>query len=824
MRQVSSSGEVRPGSRLFWVLIGTGVMLLTLLMMPLAGTADAAKKPPRVTIRTTQYGIPRILADNPYGLGYGYGWAIASQQICTLADTYTTVRGERSKYFGADADAPNGISNLDSDFFWKRVRKEGTVRKMANLKPPNGPVPDVKQAVKGYVAGYNAYLKKTGVKKLPDPTCRGKAWVKPITVMDAYHRFYQLLGYGSTDPSMDGIAEAQPPAPILMKAGEGEGGQQAPAVDPDDVTAEDFSPDFGSFTGSLGSNAVGLGKNAVKGGKGLLLGNPHFPWHGPQRFFESQLTIPGRLNVSGASLLGVPIILIGHTRNMAWSHTVSTARRFIAYKETLDPTDPTRYIVDGQSKPMKATTVTVTDSEGNQHDRTLYSTEHGYMTDSLQGNKLFPWTPVSAYSLYDVNTGNFRMINHFYKVNQAQSTPQVLKILKKYQGIPWVNTIVSDSKGRALYADIGAVPNASDERVAQCNTPGLGTIAWSSFRVPVFDGSKSSCDMSKKVPGAAGPGILPAKDMPYEMRSDYVENSNDSYWFANVHKTLDGFGKIIGDEDIAQTERTRLGHKMVNEQLAGGGKFTLASLKKMEFNDRVESAELLLKPVIDYCAANPTMLGTSGSVDASGACNALKGWDGRNNLDSKGGLFFQRFIGRLFSSSTVPVYANAFQVSDPIGTPNGLNTLNPALPISFADTVSEFSSQGIPFDATRRNYQTVTRAGVKIPLHGGDYEPYGSFNTIWGPWVPGKGITEVSDGSSFIQAVHLTGAKCPQASMILTYSQSENPKSKHYADQTKLFSKKGWVTDRFCPKQQRRSPGLKVKRFGGGARAERRGF
>ena len=45
----------------------------------------------------------------------------------------------------------------------------------------------------------------------------------------------------------------------------------------------------------------------------MVLGNPHFPWDGSERFFESQLTIPGKFNVSGASLFGVPIVLIGHT-------------------------------------------------------------------------------------------------------------------------------------------------------------------------------------------------------------------------------------------------------------------------------------------------------------------------------------------------------------------------------------------------------------------------------------------------------------------------------------------------------------------------------
>ncbi len=813
MRQVSSSGIARP----FALLTALVLMLLALIAAPLASQAQAAKKPPRVTIRTTEYGIPRILADKPYGLGYGYGWAIASQQLCTLADTYTTVRGERSLHFGAATEAPNGISNLDSDFFWKRVRKEGTVQKMMKLKPPNGPLPIVKDVVRGYVAGYNAYLRKTGVKKLPDPRCRGEAWVKPITVLDAYMRFYQLLGYGSTDPSMDGIAQAQPPLTELLKAGSDPAGP-----DVSNVTAEDFGSDFGNFTGGLGSNAVALGRNAVQGGKGLLLGNPHFPWHGAQRFFESQLTIPGKLNVSGASLLGVPVVLIGHTRNMAWSHTVSTARRFIIFQETLDPEDPTRYIVDGQSKPIKKTTVSVTDDQGIRRQRTLYSTEHGYITNSVQGTPLFAWSPTTAYSLFDANTGNFRMINHFYEMNRAQSTPEVLKILRKYQGIPWVNTIASDSKGRALYADIGAVPNASDERIAECNT-GIGAIAWPSFRLPVFDGSDPGCDMSRKVAGAAGPGLLPATKMPYLMRSDYVENSNDSYWLSNVDQPLEGYDRIIGEERIAQSERTRLAHKMINEKL-DGGRFTLSSLKAMLYNNRVESAELLLGQVIDYCNNNPVVVGANGAQNTAAACDALESWDSRNNLDSTGGLFFQRFANRLYFGDAGPVYSNPFDFNDPVGTPSGLNTSNPDLPVALADTISEFTSQGIPFGATRREFQTVTRQGRKIPIPAGDYEPYGSFNPVYGPWVPGEGITEVSDGSSFIQAVQLTGAKCPKASMILTYSQSENPRSKHYADQTRLYSKKGWAVDRFCPHQQKRSPGLKVKRFGGGAKAERRGF
>ena len=792
--------------------VAAALAALALLGAALA-PAPAEGKAPRVTIRTTEYGIPRILADSWRGVGYGYGFAIAREQLCTLADTYVTVRGERSRFFGGAAESPDGYTNLQSDFFWKRVRAEGTVEKLLAKRPPNGPKPQIKQAMKGYVAGYNTYLKRTGRAKLPDPRCRGKAWVRPITVADAFHRFYQLLALASSQPSMDGIVEAQPP----LSGASADAGSDDPAAG---ASAEDFEG-MGPFVGGLGSNAVGLGSAGTASGRGLLLGNPHFPWHGSERFFQSQITIPGKVNVSGASLIGVPLELIGHTRNLAWSHTVSTARRFIVYQEKLVPGQPTKYIVDGQQKEMKATTVTVKDKDGPDQTRTLYSTEHGMMVNSIQGTPLFDWTALRGYSLYDVNAQNFRMLNHFFDVNRAQSTPALLKILKRYQGIPWVNTIASDSRGRALYADIGAVPNATDERVAECNT-GVGAISWPSARLAVFDGSRGECGMTAKEPGAAAPGILPATKQPYTQRRDYVENSNDSYWLSNVERPLEGFDRIIGEERIPQTERTRLGHKMVNEVL-GSGKFTLAKLKAMEFNDRVGSAEILVDPLVAYCRTSPNMMGSSGAVDVAAACDVLAGWDKRNTIESRGALLFQKFVEQAFAS-TGPVYADPFLYTDPIGTPSGLNTANPDVARAFADAVTDLTTQGIPLDARLGDHQYVVRNGKRIPIHGGEFEPYGAFNAVTGPWVDGKGIPEIVHGSSFIIAADLRGKRCPRVSTILTYSQSENPRSKHHADQTRLFSKKRWVTDRFCPGQQRKSPGLKVKRFGGGAKAARRGW
>ncbi len=92
-----------------------------------------------------------------------------------------------------------------------------------------------------------------------------------------------------------------------------------------------------------------------KNGRGLVLGNPHFPWDGSERLYQAHLQIPGKLDVAGGSLYGVPLVLIGHTKGLAWSHTVATAWRFTPFALTLAPGDPHSYIVDGQVKKMEAT-------------------------------------------------------------------------------------------------------------------------------------------------------------------------------------------------------------------------------------------------------------------------------------------------------------------------------------------------------------------------------------------------------------------------------------------------------------------------------------
>jgi len=354
-----------------WV---TGVVVALLASAILAAQASAD---PSAVIRRTEYGIPHILANDWEGAGYGYGYAIAQDNICVLADTYLTVRAQRSRYFPPDQtyeSRGNGgvFKNIDSDFFFQRALDTKVVPKLIAQQPPIGPTDDVRAAVKGYVEGYNRYLADTGVDNIPDPTCRGKPWVTPITELDAYMRFWQLGILASQGVAIDGIAQAAPPTPAVPGQT-----QSTPSPSARDAMLEQIPEKLHS----IGSNAVALGKQFTDNGSGMLLANPHFPWFGPERFYQAQMTIPGKLNVTGGSLFGVPAVLIGHTDHMAWSHTVSTAFRFTPFELKLVPGSPTTYLYDGQPHQMTADKVTVqvrqSDGSLKPQTRTLYSSLQG---------------------------------------------------------------------------------------------------------------------------------------------------------------------------------------------------------------------------------------------------------------------------------------------------------------------------------------------------------------------------------------------------------------------------------------------------------------
>lgn len=742
-------------------------------------------------IRRTTMGVPHIKASDWGGLGYGYGYAQAQDNLCTMADSFLTYRGERSKFFGADALAVYNSTiarprNIDSDFFHRHLITQDVLDAMVAQQGDS-----LRKLTAGFVAGYNRYVRDNQASGKAHAACRGEAWVRPITEQDLLRRMYVANLAAGYSNFVAAIANAVAPAATAAKAG-----QDMQVPDPASITAPPLQ--VGGSAG-IGSNMYGFGTAGTGDASPVLFGNPHWYWKGPDRFYQAQLTIPGALNVSGASFLGLPMVQIGFNDNVAWSHTVSTARRFGFFQLTLAPNDPTSYLLDGQAVKMKANPITVEVRQASGAtatvSRTLYKTEYGPMVNLASMNPALGWSTASAFAMRDINGENFRSLRNWLRWNQAKSLDEFTQIQKEEAAIPWVNTVaVGRGAARAWYADIGTVPNAPPDLLAACTTPIGKAMAAALPEVPILDGARSACHWRTDA-DSVQKGAIGVARMPSLLRDDYVGNMNDSYWLANASAPLTGFPSIFGAAGTAaQSLRTRLGHTMALERLAGtdgypGNKATSEIVRQMVLNSRVFSAERFKDQALDLVCATP-----SATQDVVAACATLRAWDNRGGTGARGSHVWDEFWTRV-QVPAAQLFAVPFDPADPLNTPRDLQPgAADALRQAFGAAVQAVQASGFALDAPRGDVLFSARGGVRTALYGGcGGVGYFTINCSENPI--GKGGYSMDGqphGNSYMQVVNFPAGGV-QAYTFLTFSLSDDPGSAHYADYTQAYGAQQWL-------------------------------
>jgi acyl-homoserine-lactone acylase len=178
---------------------------------------------------------------------------------------------------------------------------------------------------------------------------------------------------------------------------------------------------------------------------------------------------------------------------------------------------------------------------------------------------------------------------------------------------------------------------------------------------------------------------------------------------------------------------------MIAERVAGTdhlgpAKFTISTLQRMWESDRSRLAELVLAPLVSDCRAHPSAVASNGkTVGLALACKALAGYNRTGAENAKGGWLFSEWNNN-YTKGTF--WANPFNPRAPLTSPSGLNIANPV-----------------------------------------DQAPYG----------------EVYDGSSLVMTTELNPSG-PTSQGILAYSQATDPTSARYANMTRLYSSRSWVT------------------------------
>ena len=749
-------------------------------------------------IRWTDFGVPHVKADNLQSMAFGVGYAFARDNICILADQILKYNSERAKYFGPDMVLGSGDSeHLINDFGFLTL----DIRNIAETNI-RGMSVNSQALMNGYAQGYNKYLADTGLDNI-DPACAGQPWVQPISDIDILTYSLGIAHLPGAANFLGGMFVAAPPGESFLPTPQS-APKQANKL-PFAVKPTIKAPEMN--TRDLGSNGWGLGKDKTENGRGMVLANPHFPHTGNLRFWQFHTTIPGYLNVMGGSLMGMPgVVNIGFNENVAWTHTFSTAEHFVLYQLTLNDGDPSQQsqVVDGANRPITSRKlvidVAVAPGQTIKLEKTTYLAHQGPMV-VVPG--AFEWGPDGdAYAIKDANTANLDIIDHWLAMNLASNMDEFKQAFRDHDGVVFNNTMSADREGNVFYIDDSTVPFLTDTAINELTTNPLlvGAKAQAGFTIlPAFI---SAFDFERPVP---------YEQAPKYSGTDYVQNSNDSFWLTNAQAPITGVSPLYGQVNNQQSLRSRMAHKLLGDAAGSDGLFSIAEVEQALMGNRNYLGEAVLSDLLSQCQSQgSTPVTVDGqAVDISAGCSALAQWDGTMNLNSSAAHLFREFA---FEFRQAPQWQNGFDAANPINTPNTLASSSQVL-TQFASAILTVEAAGIALDEVLGTVQFVERStpdgqatGVRIPWAGA-HNVEGGFNVFnvetdnngtllprhTYPTLPntmmsveGQGY-HINYGSSWMTVVNFTD-EGPVARGLLSYSQSHAFGTDHNLDQTMLYS------------------------------------
>jgi penicillin amidase len=195
------------------------------------------------------------------------------------------------------------------------------------------------------------------------------------------------------------------------------------------------------------------------------------------------IVVPGKIDVAGVGFPGVPGVIIGFNRDVAWTFTNTGSDVNDFYRETVDDdAHPNRYKLDGQWRALVKRVEVYRDGNGHAiATDTLYFTHRGPMRKQLGQWLSMRWTAHESSHEPD----------NFLALSSTHSASDWLYQMRDYVA-PTQNGLVADKAGNIAIRSSGSYPTRPGD--------GRGDL--------IRDGSLSSNDWT---------GILPLDKYPFAM-------------------------------------------------------------------------------------------------------------------------------------------------------------------------------------------------------------------------------------------------------------------------------------------------------------------
>ncbi|MFH0991439.1 MAG: penicillin acylase family protein [bacterium] len=447
----------------------SGVLIITLLALTFffyylitkshpvtSGTVvlDDLKAP--VAIHRDEYGIPHIFSESEYDAYFAVGYVHAQERLWQMELMRRAGQGKLAEVLGEPA------LNIDKMFrtigIWKM-----TPELLAELSQ------ETRDDLQAYADGVNRFIEISGGKlpvefDLLDIT--PEPWQPEHSVLISRLMAWELNYSRWVDVTLGNLVEVlgvEKAREIFPDWPEG-----APTILPDEIKGKkiaqemrellDADRNFRSLigTGGLesGSNAWVVSGSKTVSGKPLLANDPHLLFSNPGRWYDLHLVAPG-LDVQGVTLAGVPFVVIGRNRHIAWGVTNAMADDQDFFIEAVDSIlHPSRYRFNNAWRTIHQSVDTIFVKDGAPVFLTIYRTHRGPLINRMERS-----AQVSKHliSMRWVGHDPSAEIETFRLLNRALNKDDFEDALK-YYSVPAQNFVYADVDGNIGYRMGGRIP------------------------------------------------------------------------------------------------------------------------------------------------------------------------------------------------------------------------------------------------------------------------------------------------------------------------------------------------------------------------------
>ncbi len=439
-------------------------------------------------IERDEHGVPTIRAASIDDAMFGLGFVHAQDRLWQLETHRRIGAGRLAEAFGPAA--------LDNDRF---LRVLG-VRRAAAAQWAEAAGP-TRSALLAYAAGINAFIEREMRARPPEFVLLGlhpEPWDPVDSLAWAIMMAWDLGGNWGSELLRLQLAAKLPAARIneLLPPYPGERPLVTTdyaallrdwqiaghALDGRALAALERAAPPSGVEGAGSNNWVLAGSRSATG-RPLLANDPHLKLSAPALWYFARIDTP-ELKVAGATLPGLPGVVLGQNEHVAWGYTNTNPDVQDLYLERVDPADPARYHTPEGSAPFESTDETIRVKGSPDVKLTARRTRHGpVISDAGVGKGLFGAGGPLLAMRWTALEGGPGTLDASLAMQRARSVDEFIAASARHVA-PMQNMAVADRAGRIGFIAAGRVPlrRADNELKGQFPAPGWNArYDWAGF-------------------------------------------------------------------------------------------------------------------------------------------------------------------------------------------------------------------------------------------------------------------------------------------------------------------------------------------------------